>query len=190
MTSTSMESQSIRGSSDHLNISIYNLLLSNEPPAIESPLYPTSDLKQSVELVGRTTARLDTSGKARTSHSADDRLLKDTNQGDTFFDWNSIVERDKLHLNQHCSQKMSLNSKPKVINSFATDLVCSISSISSDARYLHPEVDHDLIPGKLSQIDSDWVKKWKFARCFDKMLPRENPSDEPVVSFHTILLKV
>lgn len=191
MTTTSMESQSIRGSADHLNISLSNPSLLKEPPAIESPLYQTYDLKQSVGVVCRNTATLDAFGKARPSHSADDRLLKDINPGDTFFDWNSSVDVDKLHLNRHHSQKISLNSKPDVINSLATELLCDISSISSDARYSHPEVDHDLIPGKLSQLDTDWAKKkWKFARCFDKMLPRENPSDEDAVSFYTILLKV
>ncbi len=61
----------------------------------------------------------------------------------------------------------------EVITSSATDHVCDISSISSNARYLHPEVDKDLIPGKLSQLDMNWaIKKWKYARCFNKMLPR------------------
>ena len=79
----------------------------------------------------------------------------------------------------------------EVITSSATDHVCDISSIFSNARYLHAEVDKDLIPGKLSQLDTDWViKKWKYARCFDKMLPRENPSKADAVKFKTILLKV
>lgn len=66
-----------------------------------------------------------------------------------------------------------------------------ISSFSSNARYSHPEVDNDLIPGKLSQVGTDWAKKtWKFARCFEKMFPRENPLEEDAISFYTILLKV
>ena len=78
-----------------------------------------------------------------------------------------------------------------VITSSATDLVCDISSISSNARYSYPEVDKDLIHGKLSQPDMDWaIKKWKYARCFEKMLPRENPSKADAVSFYTILLRV
>ena len=69
--------------------------------------------------------------------------------------------------------------------------MCDISSLSSDARYSHQEVDKDLIPGKLSLLDTQWAKsKWKFARCFDKMFPRENPSNADAVSFYTILLRV
>ncbi len=58
-------------------------------------------------------------------------------------------------------------------------------------RYLHSEVDKDLIPGTLSQLDTTWaIKKWKYARCCDKVLPRENPSKADAVSFYTILLRV
>ncbi len=79
----------------------------------------------------------------------------------------------------------------EVITLSVTDIVSDISSISSAARYFHPEVDKDLIPGKLSQLDMDWaIKKWKYARCFDKILPRKNPSNADAVSFYTILLKV
>ena len=65
------------------------------------------------------------------------------------------------------------------------------SSLSSDSRYLHSEVDKDHIPQRLSQLVIDRAKKkWKYARCFDKMLPRENPSNADAVNFYTILLKV
>ena len=71
----------------------------------------------------------------------------------------------------------------EVITSSATDLVCNISSLSSNVRYLHSEVDKDLIPGTLSQLDTTWaIKKWIYARCFDKMLPRENPSKADAVA--------
>ena len=69
--------------------------------------------------------------------------------------------------------------------------MCAISSISSAARYFHPEVDKDLIPGKLSQLDTDWaIEKWRCVRGFVNMLSRENPSNADAVSFYTILLKV
>ena len=79
----------------------------------------------------------------------------------------------------------------EVITSSATDLVCDISSLSSNVRYSHSEVDKDLIPGTLSQLDTTWaIKKWKYARCSDKMLPRENPSKADAVSFYNILQRV
>ena len=79
----------------------------------------------------------------------------------------------------------------EVITSSATDLVCDISSLSSNARYSHSEVDKELIPGTLSQLDTTWaIKKWKYARCCDKMLPRENPSKADAVKLYTILLSV
>ena len=120
----------------------------------------------------------------------DERLWKDVNGLDTILDWS--VDNDVIchHQIQH-GQNMTRDTKPEFIASCATDLVCDISSLSSDARYSHQEVDKDLIPGKLSLLDTQWAKsKWKFARCFDKMLPRENPSETEAVSFYTILLKV
>jgi hypothetical protein len=86
---------------------------------------------------------------------------------------------------------MTDNSTPEVINASATDYVCDVSSISSDAKYLYSEMDKHQVPGKLSLLDTDWAKrKWKYARCFDKMLPRENPSEVEAVHFYSILLKV
>ncbi len=103
------------------------------------------------------------------------------------------MDHDKI-LHQHPPQSQTMYTiinANDVITSSATDLVCIISSISSNARYLHPEIDKDLIPVKLSQLDMDWaIKKWKYARCFDKMLPRENPFNADVVSFYTVFLKV
>jgi len=70
-----------------------------------------------------------------------------------------------------------MHNEPEVITSSVNDCVCNISSISSDARYSHPEVDKDLIPRKRTLLNTDWTKrKWKYAWCFDKMLPKENPS--------------
>ncbi len=69
-----------------------------------------------------------------------------------------------LHQHPPQSQKISTTANAdEVIISSATDLVCDISSISINARYLYPEVDKDLIPGKLSQIGADWAIK----KCFD-----------------------
>jgi hypothetical protein len=86
---------------------------------------------------------------------------------------------------------MTDNSTPEVISAFATDYVCNISSIASDAKYLYPKVDKHLVPWKLSLLDTDWAKRqWKYARCFDKMLPRETPSEVEAVHFYSILLKV
>ena len=46
-------------------------------------------------------------------------------------------------------------------------------------------------PLEVSLLDTQWEKsKWKFARCFVKMLPWESPSETEAVSFYTILLKV
>jgi len=192
MTSTGMASQSIKESSRHSSNITNDHISLREPPEVKSPLCPTSDLKQSVDLIASTSAKVDTFGITKTTpHSADESLLIDINEGDAISDLNWSLNDKMYHLHQQHSQKISLCSRPKVITSSGTDIVCDISSISSDARYSHPEVDHDLIPGKLSHLDTDWArKKWKFARCFDKMLPRENPSDEHVVSFYAILLKV
>ena len=192
MTSTGMASQSIKESSRHSSNITNDHISLREPPEVKSPLCPTSDLKQSVDLIASTSAKVDTFGRTKTTpHSADESLLIDINEGDAISDLNWRRNDKMYHLHQQHSQKISLCSRPKVITSSGTDIVCDISSISSDARYSHPEVDHDLIPGKLSHLDTDWArKKWKFARCFDKMLPRENPSDEHVVSFYAILLKV
>ena len=82
------------------------------------------------------------------------------------------------------------NTTPEVLTTSAADFVCDISSISSDAKYLYPEVDKSLVPGKVSLLDIDWSKRqWKYARCFDKILPRENPSEAEAVHFY-ILVKV
>ena len=103
------------------------------------------------------------------------------------------MDRDAI-LHQHPPQRQKLFntiSADEVITSSATDLEWDFSSISSNARYSYPEVDKDLIPGTLSQLDMDWtINELKYARCFDKMLPRENPSNADAVSFYTILLKV
>ena len=87
-----------------------------------------------------------------------DGILKDNvNHLDTFSEWNDSV--DAMFHNANPRGKMSVDTRPKVIKSHPDDLVCDISSISSDARYSHPEVDKDLIPGKISQLDTDWAKK-------------------------------
>jgi hypothetical protein len=182
MTSTGMASQSIKESSHHSSN------ITNDPMSLRELPCPTSDLKQSVDHIASTSAKVDTFSRTRTTPHSADRCI---NQGDTISDLDWSLNEKIYHLHQQHSQKMSLCSRPKVVTSSGTDIVCDISSISSDARYSHPEVDHDLVPGRLSHLDTDWArKKWKFARCFDKMLPRENPSDEHVVSFYSILLKV
>ena len=127
------------------------------------------------------------------SHSMNERLWNDVNLLDNIFDWNCGLDYEEIfHQPPHQSQKISITTHAdEVVTSSATDLVCNISSLSSDARYSHSEVDKDLIPGTLSQLDITWaMKKWIHARCFDKMLPRENPSKADAVSFYTILLKV
>jgi len=86
---------------------------------------------------------------------------------------------------------MSIDAKPEVVASSATDLVCDISSLSSDMRYSHPEVDKDHITMKLALLDTERAKhKWNYAKCLYKILPRENPSETEAFSFYTILLKV
>jgi hypothetical protein len=86
---------------------------------------------------------------------------------------------------------MTIETKPEVIASSSTDLVCGISTLSSNVRYSNHEVDKYLIPWKLSLLDTEWAKvRWKYARCFDKMLPRENPSETEAVGFYNILLEV
>ena len=64
-----------------------------------------------------------------------------------------VLDRDEiLHQHPPQSQKMSTTiNADEVITSSVTDLVCYISSISSNARYSHPEVDKDLRPGRLLQ---------------------------------------
>ena len=152
-------------------------------------LKKNSDWKESREHCS-TAEWLDTSGEIGSSaYSIDERLWNDVNRLDTIMDWS--VDNEICHHRAQHGQSMTIDTKPKVVASSTTDLVCDISSLSSDARYSHQEVDKDLIPGKLSLLDTQWAKsKWKFARCFDKMLPRENPSETEAVSFYTILLKV
>ena len=148
-----------------------------------------SDWKESREHCS-TAEWIDTSGEIGSSaYSMDERLWNDVNGLDTIMDWS--VDNDICHHRAQHGQSMTIDTKPEVVASSTSDLVCDISSLSSDARYSHQEVDKDLIPGKLSLLDTQWAKsKWKFARCFDKMLPRENPSEAEAVSFYTILLKV
>ena len=77
-------------------------------------------------------------------------------------DWS--VDNEICHHRAQHGQNMTTDTKTEVVASSATDLVCYISSLSSDARYSHQEVDKDLIPGKLSLLDTQWAKsKWKFA---------------------------
>ncbi len=133
---------------------------------------------------------MDTSGKIRSSdYSIDERLLKDVNRLYIIMDWS--VDNEICHHGAKHSKNMKIDTKTEVVASSATDQVCDMSSLSSDARYLHQEVDKDLIPRKLSLLDTQLANsKWKFARCFEKRLPRENPSETESVSFYTILLKV
>ena len=137
---------------------------------------------------------MNTSGGSQTpSHSTNERLWSDVSLLDNISDWNCSLDYDEILHQPPCqSQKMSITTQAaEVITSSATDLVCNISSLSSNVRYLHSEVDKDLIPGTLSQLDTTWaIKKWIYARCFDKMLPRENPSKAGAVNFYTILLRV
>ena len=190
ITSASTQSQFMIERSHKPNMTNINHVSMNEQQQSGSVSCATSDQKESREL-SSTAEWVDTSGKTRSSsHSMDERLWKDVNGLDTILDWS--VDNDVIchHQAQH-GQNMTRDTKPEFIASSATDLVCDISSLSSDARYSHQEVDKDLIPGKLSMLDTQWAKsKWKFARCFDKMLPRENPSEAEAVSFYTILLKV
>ena len=190
ITSASTQSQFMIERSHKPNMTYINHVSMNEQQQSGSVSCATSDQKESREL-SSTAEWVDTSGKTRSSsHSMDERLWKDVNGLDTILDWS--VDNDVIchHQAQH-GQNMTRDTKPEFIASCATDLVCDISSLSSDARYSHQEVDKDLIPGKLSTLDTQWAKsKWKFARCFDKMLPRENPSEAEAVSFYTILLKV
>jgi len=53
---------------------------------------------------------------------------------------------------------MTIDTKPEVTTSSVSDHVCGISSVSSYTKYSHPEVDKDLIPGKLSQLNMEWKK--------------------------------
>ncbi len=74
------------------------------------------------------------------------------------------MDHDKI-LHQHPPQSQTMCTiinANDVVTSSATDLVCIISSISSNARYSHPEVDKDFIYGNLSQLDNyQAIKKWK-----------------------------
>ena len=162
--STSMPLQDIKQSSHDSNSNNYNPMSMKEPLEKKTTLCPTSDLNQS----GDHSASMNTSGKTRpSSHSTYERLWNDVNQLDTFSDWNCSSDHDEI-LHQHPPQSQNMSTTinaDEVITLSATDLVCNISSISSNARYSYPEVDKDLIPRKLSQPDMDWaIKKWKYAR--------------------------
>lgn len=163
------ESPSLVARSHHPSINSINPM-SRKGPESESATYPVAENKRSCR-PGPNEAQMDTHvDNCTSSHSTDERLWKVVNE----------------HENDS-----EINRKPEVITSSVNDYVCDISSISSDARYSHPEVDKDLIPGKITLLSTDWAKrKWKYARCFDKMLPKENPSEIDSVSFFTILLKV
>ena len=101
---------------------------------------------------------MDTSVEIQSSaYCIDERLWNDVNQLEKIMDW-SVDNEICHHWAQH-GHNMTIDTKPKVLASSATDLVCDISSISSDARYSHQEVDKDLIPGKLSLIDTQWAKR-------------------------------
>ena len=137
---------------------------------------------------------MNTSSETRpSSYSTYERLWNAVNQLEKFSDWNCSLDHDEI-LHQHPSQSQNMSTTKtadEVITSSVTNLVCNISSISSNVRYSYPEVDKDLIPGTFSQLDMDGaIKKWKYARCFDKMLPKGNPSSADAVSFYAILLTV
>ena len=63
-------------------------------------------------------------------------------------DWS--VDNEICHHRAQHGQNMTIDTKPEVVALSTTDLVCDTSSLSSDVRYSHQEVDKDLIPGKLS----------------------------------------
>lgn len=58
MTSTGMASQSIKESSRHSSNITNDHISLREPPEVKSPLCPTSDLKQSVDLIASTSAKV------------------------------------------------------------------------------------------------------------------------------------
>ena len=89
MTSTGMASQSIKESSHHSNNITNGPMSLREPPEVESPLCPTSNLKQSVDHIASTSAKVDTFRRTRTTpHSADGSLLMYVNEGDAISDLN------------------------------------------------------------------------------------------------------
>ena len=90
----------------------------------------------------------------------DDRLWNDVHEHEKFSEWNCSADDDEiLNMRTHHSREMLMHNKPEIITSSVNDCVCDISSISSDARYSHPEVDKDLIPGKLTMLNTDWAKR-------------------------------
>jgi hypothetical protein len=188
--SGSMSSKSKTGSSHysqhHLDINNAVKVLLKEPPENESSSCSTSYQKQSAQYCTTMTDVVTSCPSQSSSHSRAEQLWNSTKH------YKSIMDNDVMFPQQSCRvNSMTDNSTPEVISASATDYVCDVSSISSDAKYLYPEVDKHLVPGKLSLLDTDWAKRqWKYARCFDKMLPRENPSEVEVVHFYSILLKV
>jgi len=188
--SGSMSSKSKTGSSHysqhHLDINNAVKVLLKEPPESESSSCSTSDRKQSAQYCTTMADVVTFCPSQSSSHSRDEQLWNSTKY------YKSITDNDVTFPQQSCrGNSMTDNSTPEVISASATDYVCDVSSISSDAKYLYPEVDNHLVPGKLSLLDTDWAKRqWKYARCFDKTLPRENPSEVEAVHFYSILLKV
>ena len=157
ITSAMTQSQFMIEQSHKPNMTNINPVSMNKQQRSGSVSQATSDQKESREL-SSTAEWVDNSGKTQSSsHSMDERLWKDVNGLDTVLDWS--VDNDVIchHQIQH-SQNMIRDTKPEFIASSATDLVCDISSLSSDARYSHQEVDKDLIPGKLSMLDTQWTK--------------------------------
>ena len=90
-------------------------------------------------------------GSQSSSYYRDEGLLKGPKHYKDSMDDNVLFHQQSLRTHKMSSD----NTTPEVITSSAADFVCDISSISSDAKYLYPEVDKILVPGKLSLLDID-----------------------------------